>query len=83
MLRILDTHNVYPPTTPTTSMTLDIATFQQIVHENLSIVNKAFQDQFIIPDFEWFCEDIKGIFRSRDNDTALFKEEWRDFHSYR
>ena len=62
MIRILDTHNVYPPTTPTTSMTLDIATFQKIVHENLSIVNKAFQDQFIIPDFEWFCEDIKGIF---------------------
>ena len=62
MLGMLDKMNTHPPTTHTSSMALDLATFQNIVTENSVIINKAFQNQFIIPKFQDFCDDISKIY---------------------
>ena len=62
MLNMLDKMNSHPPTTHTSSMALDITTFQNIVNENSLIINKAFQSQLIIPKFEEFCDDISDIY---------------------
>ena len=43
-------------------MKLDLNTFQTIVNENTAIINKAFQNQLIIPKFEEFCDDITDIY---------------------
>ena len=43
-------------------MKLDLNTFQTIVNENHAIINKAFQNQLIIPKFEEFCDDITDIY---------------------
>ena len=66
MLNMLDKMNTHPPTTHTSSMTLDITTFQNIVNENSLIINKAFQSQLIIPKFEEFCDDISDIYEKVD-----------------
>ena len=62
MLRALNRLNPHPPTTHTSSMKLDLNTFQTIVTENSAIINKAFQNQLIIPKFEEFCDDISDIY---------------------
>ena len=67
MLNMLNKMNSHPPTTHTSSLTLDITTFQNIVNENSLIINKAFQSQLIIPKFEEFCDDISDIYEKVDN----------------
>ena len=62
MLRTFNKLNPHPPTTHTSSMKLDLNTFQTIVNENHAIINKAFQNQLIIPKFEEFCDDITDIY---------------------
>ena len=62
MMSALNNLNPNPPTTHTSSLALDLPTFQNIVTENSLIINKAFQNQLIIPKFCDFCDDISNIY---------------------
>ena len=59
---MLDNMNPYPPTTPDTNLLLDFGAFQNILTENTVIINKAFQNQLIIPKFQEFCDSISDIY---------------------
>ena len=53
-------------------MKLDLNTFQTIVTENSGIINKAFQNQLIIPRFEEFCDDIVEIYEKVISSFCLY-----------
>ena len=43
-------------------MSLDAQTFKSVISENIVLINKASQNQMIIPAFEAFCENITEMF---------------------
>ena len=43
-------------------MTLDTGAFRTILTKNTWLINKSFQNQFIIPKFQDFCSDISQIY---------------------
>ena len=44
------------------NMTLDTGAFRTILTKNTWLINKSFQNQFIIPKFQDFCSDILQIY---------------------
>ena len=48
--------------TNVSSMTLDTGAFRTILTKNTWLINKSFQNQFIIPKFHDFCSDITHMF---------------------
>lgn len=43
-------------------MSLDPQTFKSVISENIVLINKASQNQMIIPAFQTFCESIAEIY---------------------
>ena len=48
--------------TNVSSMTLDTGAFRTILTKNTWLINKSFQNQFIIPKFHDFCSDISHMY---------------------
>ena len=48
--------------TNVSSMTLDTGAFRTILTKNTWLINKSFQNQFIIPKFHDFCSDITHMY---------------------
>ena len=61
MMKMLD--NMKPHSLTNVSvMTLDTGAFRTILTKNTWLINKSFQNQFIIPKFQDFCSDISQIY---------------------
>ncbi len=43
----------------------------RVVSENIHLLSKAFKNQFVIPEFKHFCDQIETIYdRCKDNDDG-------------
>ena len=61
-----------------TNLKLDLAACQNILTENTVIINKAFQNQLIIPKFQDFCDSISKIYEK----VRIFIEWGNDLYIY-
>ena len=50
------------PDVPIESLTLDRNQFKRVVRSNTPLLSRAFKDQFVIPEFSYFCKQIEQLY---------------------